>query len=83
MQHMLVGSERRKTTFMQKCQFVTELIQCIQDYSEKYSGGTTHEDDWYFYHAALKQLTAKLAVRYMKEKGYYKRWLINQLGLNN
>ena len=41
-----------------------------------------HEDDWFFYHDALKQMTAKSTVKWMKEKGYYSRWLIPQLGIN-
>ena len=37
----------------------------------------------FFYHNALSQITAKLTVNWMKEKGYYKRWLIPKNGLNN
>ena len=42
-----------------------------------------HKDPWLFYHDALKQLTSKPTVAWMKDKGYYIQWLIPQLGLNS
>ena len=61
---------------------VRDLVEHIHDRSKEAFAGTTHENTWYFYHDALKLMTAKLTVKWMKEKGYYKRWLVPQLGLN-
>ena len=36
----------------------------------------------FFYHDALSQMTAQTTVTWMKQQGYYKRWLILQLGCN-
>ena len=68
-----------KIAFMQKYMCITELMDYIHDHSKKYFKGTTHEDGWYFYHDALKQLIWKSTVRWMQEKGYYNRWIIPQL----
>jgi len=48
--------------------------------------GTTHEDDWAFYHDALSLMTAKSSAVWMKEmqfkgKSYYDRWILPALGL--
>ena len=61
---------------------IRDLVQHIVDSSKEAFKGTVHESDWYFYHDALSQLTAKSTVAWMKEQGYYSRWLIPQLGLN-
>ena len=74
--------EIRQTVFMKQYACITELVQHIHDCSKAAFVGTVHEDDWYFYHDALKQLTAKSTVKWMKERDIYKRWLIPQLGIN-
>ena len=61
---------------------IRELVQHIHDFSNETFKGTVHENDWFFYHDALVTLTAKSTVAWMKQKGYYSRWLIPQLGLN-
>jgi hypothetical protein len=43
--------------------------------------GTKHADDWYFYHDALSQLTAKDMQNWLVEKGYKERWLLPLIGL--
>ena len=70
------------SVFMNKYMCVTELVRDIYERSERAFVGTTHENDWYFYHDALSQMTAKSTREWMKEQGYYSRWLIPQLGLN-
>ena len=75
-------NECETSVFMKKYMCVTELVTKIHDRTKDAFLGTTHEDDWYFYHDALSQMTAKTTVAWMKEKGYYKRWLIPQLGCN-
>ena len=74
--------EIRKTVFLKQYCCITDLVEHIHKCSKEAFVGTTHEDTWYFYHDALKQLTAKSTVEWMKEKGYYRRWLLPQLGLN-
>ena len=61
---------------------VTELVTKMHDRTKKAFIGTTHEDDCFFYHDALSQMTAKKTIEWMKDKGYYERWLIPQLGCN-
>ena len=68
--------------FMRKFMCITELVQTIHDHSEAAFKGTTHEDDWYFYHDALSQMTAKSTVRWMKQRNIYRRWLIPLNGCN-
>ena len=68
---------------MKKFMCVIEVVKKIHDHSEEEFKGTSNEDDWYFYHDALTQMTSKSTVDWMKEKGYYKRWLIPQRGLND
>jgi len=75
--------EIQKSVFMKRFMCITEAVKCIHDQSKKYFEGTAHEDTWYFYYDALKQLTAKSIVEWMKQEGYYERWLIPQLGLND
>ena len=74
--------EIKKTTFIKQYCCIRDLVQHIHDYSKETFKGTVHKDDWFFYHDALITLTAKSTFVWMKEKGYYSRWLIPQLGLN-
>ena len=41
--------------------------------------GTDHEDDWYFYHDALTTMTSATTIAWMKEMGYYEKWLLPKL----
>ena len=41
------------SVFMNKYMCVTELVKGIYEASEQAFIGTTHENDWYFYHNAL------------------------------
>ena len=61
---------------------IRDLVTHIHNHTNEIFKGTVHKDDCFFYHYALKQLTVKSTVNWMKEKGYYSRWLIPQLGLN-
>ena len=76
-------SKINTSVFMNKYMCVTELVKGIYEASEQAFIGTTHENDWYFYHDALSQMTAKSTRAWMQEQGYYSRWLIPQLGLNS
>lgn len=60
---------------------ITNLVEWIIELCKKMFEGTSHENNWFFYHDALSQLTAKDTVEWMKQKGYYNRWIhpVNQL----
>jgi|Transcript_29455 hypothetical protein len=45
--------------------------------------GTVHEDDWFFYHHdALSLITAQETIKWMKEKYYFKHWILPENGLH-
>ena len=44
--------------------------------------GTDYEDNLFFYHDALTQMTHKDAVDYMKSKDIYKHWILPKLDVN-
>ena len=67
--------------FMKKYICVTKLIKHIHDKSAAVMKGTEYENDWYFYHDALSLMTANRTITWMKEQGYYKRWVL-PLGIN-
>ena len=71
-----------ESIFMKKYMSIRTLVKEIHDSSKAAFVNTVHADDWYFYHDALSQMTAKSTVEWMKTEGYYKRWLIPQKGCN-
>ena len=68
---------------MKKYMSIRELIKKMYDNSKKVFEGTTHQEDWYFYHDALSQMTANSTVEWMKAEGYYEKWLVPQNGCND
>ena len=72
----------RESVLMKQYVCIRDLIQHIHDCSMEAFLSTPYDNTWYFYHDALKQKTAKSTVAWMKDKGFYKQWLIPQLGLN-
>ena len=44
---------------------------------------SVHADDWFFQHDALTQMTCLDTIDWIKSKGYYRRWLLPELGINN
>jgi hypothetical protein len=60
---------------------ITEMVKHIYDESELLFRGTPNENDWWFWHDALSLMTAKETVLWMKENGYYSRWLLPELDL--
>jgi hypothetical protein len=60
---------------------ITDMIEHIYKESELLFKDTIHKDDWLFWHDALSLMTAKDTVVWMKEKGYYKRWILPELDL--
>ena len=61
---------------------ITELVEHMITQSAAVMKGTAHEDDWVFYHDALTQMTDRACISWMKEKGYYKRWVLPLKDLN-
>ena len=76
-------NEIEKTVFMKKYMSIRELIKKMYDNSKKIFEGTTHQEDWYFYHDAFSQMTANSTVEWMKAEGYYEKWLVPQNGCND
>jgi hypothetical protein len=62
---------------------VTELVEYMICTCKEGFKGTVHEDDWMFYHDALKQMTDKRCIQWMQEKDYLRRWILPTHGCNN
>ena len=58
------------------------MIEHIVRESAKVFKGTAHEDDWVFYHDEISLMTAGATISWMKEKEYYKRWVLPVNDLN-
>ena len=61
---------------------IYKLIAHMFTETEKAFAGSKHEKTWLIYHDALKLMTGKDAVDYMKQKGWYDRLIRPKLGLN-
>ena len=62
---------------------VTRLVEHIVHATAKIFQGTTHEDTWMFYHDALSQIICRDTLNWMKEKDYFKRWILPLEGIND
>ena len=62
---------------------VFKLVKYMMLASEAVFKGTKHSKDWVFFHDALNQFKCKETVDWMKSKGYYKRWVKPERGLND
>ncbi|GFH53203.1 hypothetical protein CTEN210_09679 [Chaetoceros tenuissimus] len=60
---------------------IHKLIDHVYENTRKHFVGTKYEKNFYFYHDALSLMTSKDAIKYMKEKGIYKHWLLPEAGL--
>ena len=67
---------------MRKYMCITALVKEVYDPSKVAFQGTEYENDCFFYHNTLSQMTAKSKVEWMKEHNIYRRWLIPQNGCN-
>ena len=67
---------------------ITHLIVHMWAETAKAMKGTMHEDDWLIYHDALKLMTAKRTIDWMKTTTapdgtkYFDRWILPELGCN-
>jgi transposase-like protein len=73
----------RATSQMSPSVCVAKMIKHIVAESALIFRGTKYEDSWFFNHDALSLMTAKETVEWMKEKGYYERWLLPVMGLHS
>ena len=73
----------KKSQGMTKFICIKDLILHIDQESAKAFVGTRYEDNYYFYHDALTQMTDRRCVSWMKETGIYSRWVKPELGCND
>ena len=62
---------------------VTDLIEHMWSEIEKHYKDTVHKETWWVYHNTLSIMCEKVTINWMKEKGYYDRWILPELGLND
>ena len=62
---------------------VTELVEHIDRETAKCFAGTPYAKNYYWSHDALKQMCDKRCTAWMKEKGYYDRWIKPELECND
>jgi hypothetical protein len=62
---------------------VTDLIEHIEVHTKEVYKNTKYADTYMWSHDALKQMCDKACREWMKSKGYWKRWVKPELGLND
>jgi hypothetical protein len=64
-----------------KVRCIAMMVIHMAEETEKAMIGTKHEDDWYFYHDAISQMTCHKNKDWMQETGYIRQWILplNQL----
>ena len=77
----LAEAKKKQSATLNKFCDIRDLVTHIYTETEKIFKGTDHENDWYFYHDALSMMTSAPTIAWMKEKGYYDRWLLPKLDL--
>ena len=73
----------KKTAALSGYVSIKELVLHMNEKSKKAFEGTKYENDFYFFHDALTQLTDKKCVEWMIEKNIYKHWLKPELTCND
>jgi hypothetical protein len=74
-------AEIKKSVFLSSNVCITEMVEHIYQQSELLFKGTINQNSWWFWHDALSLMTAKDTVLWMKEQGYYSKWLLPELDL--
>ena len=62
---------------------VKELVRFIDNETKRVYADTQFADTYMWSHDALKQMTDKLCIEWMKEEGFWHRWIKPELGLND
>lgn len=73
--------EIKKSVTLSSNVCITEMVQHIYEESKLLFKNTPNKNNWWFWHDALSLMTAKETVLWMKENGYYSRWLLPELDL--
>ena len=76
-------NEIKKVQLLQPYVCVTSLVEYLVEATKKVMQGTLYEGKELFFHDALSLMTAHDTVQWMKEKDYYKYWLLPVLGCND
>ena len=72
-----------KTTTCSTSCCVKHLVRFIHDKTRDAFKGTKYEDSYLFYHDALKTMTDKDCIEWMREEGILKRWILPEEGMND
>jgi hypothetical protein len=72
----------KQVSQMSLCVCITDLVEHVVNEIKRLMKGTKHEEDWMFYYDALTLMTAKETIAWMKEKGYFERWMLPANGLH-
>ena len=62
---------------------VKELVEHIDSVTKKAFENTPYKDNYYWAHDSLKQMTEATCVQWMKDEGYYDRWIKPELECND
>ena len=76
-------NEIKQVQLLQPYVCVTSLVEYLVEATKKVMQGTLYEGKELFFHDALSLMTAHDTVQWMKEKDYYKYWLLPVLGCND
>lgn len=73
----------KKGEFVRDKVCITDLVQHMYDEARKLFNpeNDPEKDDWWIYHDALTQMTAKETKDWMEEKGILKHWILPEQGL--
>ena len=63
------------STAVTKLCCITDLISFMMNEVEKIMKGSVHEDDLFIVYEDLVLITAKEKINWMKQNGYFHRWL--------
>jgi hypothetical protein len=59
------------------------MIEHMVEETQRVMKGTNHEGHGKFYHDALTLMTCKKSIKYMKDRDYFKHWLLPLEGLQH
>ena len=73
----------KSSTAMPKLCCITKLICFTMNEAEKLMKGSVHKEDLFIFHNALVLMIAKETTNWMRQNGYFHRWLILLNGLQD
>ena len=72
-----------KKALSKKVVCVEDMVTHIFETTKEVFADTKFKDNFYFYHDALSLMTCAETIKWMKEKDYYKHWLLPEMNLNS